>query len=132
MSTAPKPRPRARPTHNERLLAWARKGHSLDQNDWWNGGPDGGSAIKGLRSRVAELEGRGFLFEHITRPGRLARYRLLTEPGDLQPEAASEHTSAVAPEEPQIRPAEIEQLALDLPANPASGSAVYGRDWDIA
>lgn len=94
-------RPRAKPTQNERLLAHARKGEPLDQDHWWRETPDHGPAIRGLRSRIAELERRGFLFEHITRPGRLAQYRLLTEPGDVQPQgaAALQDTPTVALDE---------------------------------
>ena len=84
-----KPRTRAKPTQNERLLAHALKGEPLEQDQWWRETPDGGPAIRGLRSRIAELERRGFLFEHITRPGRLAEYRLLAEPCDAASKDAS-------------------------------------------
>jgi len=53
------------------------------------------------------------VFSHVRRAGHTMReYRLLTEPGDLQPEAALERTSAV----PLERAESDEQLTLSLPA----------------
>jgi len=122
------PRPRARPTQAERLLAWARKGNRLHQDDWWNETPDGLGPIKALRTKISQIEARGYQFDHVYRRGRLAEYRLVGEPPDVQPQSTGEvaaRTSVVA---------EIEQFALELPpANPPARpatSAIYGEGWD--
>lgn len=87
-ATQPKPR-RRKPSQNERLLAHARAGGVLDQNDWWTAPtPDGGPPIKALRTRVSNLEALGCRFRHEIRPRRLARYVLLHEPTDVQPQQA--------------------------------------------
>lgn len=104
------PRPRARPTQAERLLAWARKGNRLHQDDWWNETPDGLGPIKALRTKISQIEARGYQFDHVYRRGRLAEYRLVAEPCDEPPrdtDEAAARTSVVEIDE---------QLALSPPA----------------
>jgi hypothetical protein len=109
-------------TQNERVLRWAKAGRVLDQREWFTAGADGGSAITAVRTRVSELEAKGYRFRHVLRRGQLAQYWLVSEPPDVQPQSTGEvaaRTSVVA---------EIEQLALELPPGPST-SAVYD-DWD--
>ena len=114
MSTELKPQPRAKLTQAERLLRHARQGYPLNQNDWWDDPPDGGSPIKALRSRVAELESRGYVFRHVCRRGRLTEYWLVQEPG-----AQREGAAPIAPALPEDDGAE--RLALEQAAAHGSG-----------
>jgi hypothetical protein len=82
--------PRAKLTQTERLLRWSRAGRVLDQGEWFAAGADGGPPVTALRSRVADLERRGYRFRHVLRRGRLAQYWLVAEPSDAQPQDVDE------------------------------------------
>jgi hypothetical protein len=82
-----KPR-RAKLTQSERLLRWARAGRVLDQREWFAAGADGGPPVTAVRSRIADLERRGYRFRHVLRPRQLAQYWLISGPLD---EPASAH-----------------------------------------
>jgi hypothetical protein len=88
----------SKPSHATRLLRYARGGRVLDQDSWYHSpAPDGLGAIKAVRSRISELERRGYVFEHRRRArGPMFEYVLVAEPQD---EAVLEHTPAVALDE---------------------------------
>lgn len=77
-----------RTTHKARILAWAKAGHVIHQDDWYFTAPDRAGAIKAVRSRICELEADGYGFHHTARPDGTIEYRLayLPEREDLAPE----------------------------------------------
>jgi hypothetical protein len=133
-----RPRRRARLTQIERLLRHARDGHPLDQNDWWNETPDGGPPIKALRTRVSNLEARGYVFSHVVRRGRLAEYRLLAKPGDVQPEAeqvdddAEQIALAEGASAGAAMPSALAHEPVPTPPNHVAPVPIpHWRDWEL-
>lgn len=116
----------ARRSHAERILAWAIAGHVVHQDDWYNRGADGGSAIKAVRSRISELEAEGYGFHHTRRPDATVEYTLAYVPEPRAPRP---------PEEPcEPTGDDATQLALELgeiePQASRSPFAHPGFPWD--
>lgn len=99
----------ARNTQRERILTWALAGRVVHQDDWYNGGADGGSAIKAVRSRICELEADGYRFHHFRRMDGTREYKLAHVPA---PPAAR------APE-PETDDVDAPQLFEPPPSPPA-------------
>jgi hypothetical protein len=99
-------------SQRDRLLAWARAGHLIHQDDWYNRGADGGSPIKAVRSRIPELEALGYGFDHTTRPDRTIEYRLAYVPDRPTPRPRSELAAVAEAGDPDEQA--VDQLALAL------------------
>jgi hypothetical protein len=112
-------------TQCERLVAWAHGGGTLHQDDWFFApAPDGGSAIKAVRSRISQLESEGFGFHHTRRPGGSVEYRLAYMPERPAPRAPEPELPAVT----DVDELPVDQLALELgevepPASSARAAA---------
>lgn len=105
----------ARQTQAERILRWALAGRVLHADEWYNAGPDGGSAIKALRSRVSQLESEGYGFNHTRRPDGMVEYRLAYVPERPVSAPPAEHDEPAGQADAELG----EQLAFpSAPARP--------------
>jgi hypothetical protein len=71
-----------------RLVLYALEGHALHFDDWIRETPDRGPRITAVRSRVSDLEARGWRFSHVRRGDTTVEYRLLYVPPLAPPEPA--------------------------------------------
>jgi hypothetical protein len=69
----------------DRIVAWALAGHTIDADEWYNGGPDGGPRCRSIRSRISDLERQGYGFHHIRQPDTRVVYRLAHVPPPAAP-----------------------------------------------
>ena len=69
-----------------RLVLYALEGHALHFDDWIRDTPDRGPRITAVRSRVSDLEARGWRFSHVRRGDTTVEYRLLYAPPLALPE----------------------------------------------
>jgi hypothetical protein len=112
-------------SQKHRLLAWARAGHPLHQDDWYVRGPDGAGPIKALRSRISELEREdGYGFHHFRRVDGTVEYRLAHVPEPAPVEQLADHPRDELPPEPLF------ELAASPPAPTAPPLNAALTDFD--
>jgi hypothetical protein len=130
-------------TQNARILAWARAGRIVHQDDWYNAGADGGGPVKAVRSRIAQLERQGYGFHHTRRRDGTTQYELADDPGGALSRSSIE-PSAVAPPHTHRTPKNAHARAagavdcdepprlFDPPAPAPLNAALHDVDRDAA